>query len=66
MATMLPNIALFAETEQRGTLNPLCLVAASEYRATRELVEDSRMATMVGAAWLRYCEINKYLHNPYK
>jgi hypothetical protein len=30
----------------RGTLNPLCLVAASEYRATRELVEDSWMATM--------------------
>jgi hypothetical protein len=46
MATMLPNIALFAETGQRGALNPLCLVAASEYRATRELVEDSWMATM--------------------
>jgi hypothetical protein len=46
MATMLPNIALFAETGQRGTLNPLCVVAASEYKATRELVEDSWMATM--------------------
>ena len=29
-----------------GTLNPLCLVAASEYRAARELVESSWMATM--------------------
>ena len=46
MATMLPNIALFAETEQRGTLNPLCLVAASDNRATRELAQSSWMATM--------------------
>ena len=30
------------------TRNPLCLVAASEYRATRELVESSWMATMGG------------------
>jgi hypothetical protein len=46
MAIMLPNIALFAETGQRGTLNPLCLAAAGEYKATGELVEDSWMATM--------------------
>jgi hypothetical protein len=30
----------------RGTLNPLCLVAASDNRATREPVQSSWMATM--------------------
>jgi len=29
-----------------GTLNPLCLVADSDHRATRELVQSSWMATM--------------------
>ena len=30
----------------RGTLNPLCLVAASDNKATRELAQSSWMATM--------------------
>merc|ERR1712127_714599 len=30
----------------RGTLNPLCLVAASDNRATRELAQSPWMATM--------------------
>ena len=30
----------------RETLNPLCLVAASDNRATRELAQSSWMATM--------------------
>ena len=30
----------------RGTLNPLCLVAASDSKATRELVQSSWMAAM--------------------
>jgi hypothetical protein len=56
----LPNITSVAElglrccrmshyTRRRdtgGTLNPLCLVAASDHRATRELVQNSWMATM--------------------
>ena len=45
------------------TRNPLCLVAASEYRATRELVESSWMATMGGAAWLPCCRISHYLQS---
>ena len=45
------------------TRNPLCLVAASEYRATRELVESSWMATMGGAAWLLCCRMSHYLQS---
>ena len=30
----------------RGTLNPLCLVAASDNKATRELVQSSLVTTM--------------------
>ena len=46
MATMLPNIAVFAETGQWGALSPLCLVAASDNRATRELAQSFWMAKM--------------------
>ena len=46
MATMFPHIALVAELGQWGTLAPLYVVAASEYRITGELVESSCMTTM--------------------
>jgi hypothetical protein len=49
------------ETGQMGdALNPLCLVAAREYKATRELVESSCMATMGvlhGYYVAEYCSI---------
>jgi hypothetical protein len=47
------------------TRNPLCLVAASEYRATRELLESSWTATMGGggATWLMCCQISHYLQS---
>jgi hypothetical protein len=61
MATMLPNIALFAETGQWGTLSPLCLVTASGNMDTRELVQSSLVATMGGAAWLRCCRMSHYM-----
>ena len=45
------------------TRNPLCLVAASEYRATTELVEISCMATMGCAKLLICCQVSHELQS---